>query len=98
MQIHNLYNIHHLDTFMAKEKSIGKVSSYFSHIEVAAIDLTGKLKVGDTIRIKGNTTDFTQEVGSMQVEHKQVKEAGKGDSVGIKVDDKVRVNDLVYKE
>ncbi|MEK6933146.1 MAG: EF-Tu/IF-2/RF-3 family GTPase [Nanoarchaeota archaeon] len=83
---------------MAKEKSIGKISSYFSNIGVAAIDLTGKLKVGDIIRIKGNTTDFTQEVSSMQIEHKQVKEANKGDSVGIKVDDKVRINDLVYKE
>jgi len=82
---------------MAKSKSIGKISSYFSNINVAALELTDKLKIGDKIRIKGNTTDITQEVTSMQIEHKPVKEAKKGDSVGIKVDDKVRPNDLVYK-
>ncbi len=80
-----------------KPKSIGKVIHYYDGIEVAAIDLTDKLKVGDEIRIKGNTTDFTQKVTSMQVEHKTVKEAKKGDSIGIKVDDKVRANDLIYK-
>ncbi|MEK6841466.1 MAG: EF-Tu/IF-2/RF-3 family GTPase [Nanoarchaeota archaeon] len=83
---------------MAEPKPIGKVSSYFSHIGVAAIELTDKLKVGDKIRIKGSTTDLTQEVTSMQIEHKPVKEAKKKDSVGIKVNDKVRPNDLVYKE
>ena len=82
---------------MAEPKPIGKVISYYSQISVAAIDLTGKLKVGDEIRIKGSTTDFTQVVDSMQIEHKPVKTAGKGDSIGIKVQDKVRVNDLVYK-
>jgi translation initiation factor IF-2 len=82
---------------MAESKPIGKVSSYFSHIGVAAVELTDKLKVGEKIRIKGNTTDLTQTVSSMQIEHKTVKEAKKGDSVGIKVDDKVRPNDLVYK-
>ena len=82
---------------MAEPKAIGKVISYYSHISVAAIDLTGKLKVGDEIRIKGSTTDFTQVVDSMQIEHKPVKSAGKGDSIGIKVQDKVRVNDLIYK-
>ncbi len=82
---------------MAKLKSIGKISSYFSNISVAALELTDKLRIGDKIRIKGNTTDITQEVTSMQIEHKPVKEAKKGDSVGIKVEDKVRPNDLVYK-
>ena len=82
---------------MAEEKPIGKVSSYFSHIGVAAIELKDKLKVGDKIRIKGSTTDLTQTVSSMQIEHDSVKEAKKGDSVGIKVNDKVRPNDLVYK-
>ncbi|AJF62375.1 MAG: Translation elongation factor-like protein [archaeon GW2011_AR20] len=83
---------------MAEPKPIGRVSSYFSHIGVAAIELTDKLKVGDKIRIKGATTDLTQTVDSMQIEHKLVKEAKKKDSVGIKVNDKVRPNDLVYKE
>jgi len=82
---------------MAEPKSIGKVIHYYDGLGVAAIDLTDKLKIGDKIRIKGNTTDFTQEVKSMQVEHELVKQAGKGDSIGIKVDEKVRQNDLVYK-
>jgi len=82
---------------MEKEKPIGKVSSFFSHINVAAIDLTDKLKIGDKIKIKGSTTDLTQQIDSMQINKISVKEAKKGDSIGIKVDDKVRVNDLVYK-
>ena len=82
---------------MVREKPIGKVSSYFSHVEVAAIELTDKLKIGDKIRIKGSTTDLTQTVDSMQIDRKDVKEAKKGDSVGIKVGERVRVNDLVYK-
>jgi translation initiation factor IF-2 len=82
---------------MAEPKPIGKVSSYFSHIGVAAIELTDKLKVGEKIRIKGNTTDLTQTVNSMQVNHKDIKEAKKGESIGVKVEDKVRPHDLVYK-
>ena len=71
--------------------------SYYSKMGVAAIDLTDKLKLGEQVRFKGATTDFTQAVSSMQIEHKAVKEAKKGDSVGIKVEDKVRPNDMVYK-
>ena len=82
---------------MVEAKAIGKVISYYSGIGVAAIDLTGKLKVGEKIRIKGTTTDFTQEIESMQIEHESVDEAKKGDSIGIKVQDKVRVNDMIYK-
>ena len=83
---------------MAEPKPIGKVIHYYSGIGVAAIDLTGKLKTGDTVRIKGSTTDFTQKIESMQIEENKVKEAKKGDSVGIKVEEKVRQNDMVYKE
>ena len=79
-----------------KEKEIGKVSSYFSHVGVAAIKLSGKLKAGDKIHIKGQTTDFEIPVKSMQIERKDVKEAKKGDHIGIKVPDKVRPNDKVY--
>lgn len=82
---------------MAEEKSIGKIFSYYANIGVAAIDLTGDLKVGDTIHIKGNTTDFKQKVDSIQIEHEKVSSAKKGDSVGIKVKDRVRPNDVVYK-
>ncbi len=74
---------------MAKEKEIGEVSTYFSHVEVAAIKLSGKLKVGDKIHIKGHTTDFELDVDEMQIERKPVKEAKKGDHIGIKVPDKV---------
>jgi len=71
------------------EKEIGIVSSYFSHLSVAAIKLLGKLKIGEKIHIKGNTTDFKTEVKEMQIERKSVKEAKKGDHIGIKVPDKV---------
>jgi len=83
---------------MTEEKKIGKIFSYYSNIGVAAIDLTdGSLNVGDTIHIKGNTTDFKQKVESIQIEHKEVKSAKKGASVGIKVKDRVRPNDQVFK-
>lgn len=80
-----------------KEKEIGKIFSYFSKIGVAAIKLTGVLKVGDTIHIKGATTDFEQKVDSMQTDNKPIKSAKKGDDIGIKVKDRVRPNDKVYK-
>ncbi len=78
------------------EKEIGKVSSFFSHVGVAAVKLTDKLKAGDKIHIKGNTTDFETTVNSMQIEKKEVQEAGKDDHIGIKVPEKVRPNDTVY--
>jgi len=78
------------------EKEIGRVSSYFSHVSVAAIKLAGKLKVGDKIHIKGHTTDFETDVKSMQIEKESLKEAKKGDHIGIKVSEKVRPNDAVF--
>ena len=80
----------------AKEKEIGRVSSYFSHVNVAAIKLSGKLKVGDKVHVKGATTDFEVPVKSMQIERKDVKTAKKGDHIGIKVPEKVRPNDRVF--
>lgn len=77
-------------------KAVGKIAHYFDQINVAVVEISGKLKVGDKIRIKGTTTDFEQKVDSMQIEHEQVKEAKKGDAVGMKVADRVRPNDLVY--
>ena len=80
------------------EEEIGEVTDYFRKIEVAAIDITqGTLSVGDTIHIKGHTTDFTQVVESMQIEHENVQTAKVGDSIGIKVKDHVRDHDKVYK-
>jgi len=83
---------------VAEEKEIGKVMHYFGHLSVAAIKLTaGDLKLGDTIHIKGHTTDFTQKVESLQIEHNPVSEAKVGDDIGIKVAEHVREHDVVYK-
>jgi len=79
-----------------EEKEIGKVSSYFSNVSVAAIKLSGKLKIGNKIHIKGSTTDLETEVKEIQIERKPVKEAKKGDHIGIKVSEKVRPNDKVF--
>ena len=79
-----------------EEKEIGRVSSYFSHVGVAAIKLSGKLKTGDKVHIKGHTTDFEVPVKSMQIERKNIKEAKKGDHIGIKVPEKVRPTDKVF--
>lgn len=79
-------------------KLIGKVTHYFSKIGVAVIELQDTLKVGDTIRIiGGEATDFTQKVKSMEVEHKKIKQAKAGDSIGLKVKEKVREGYKVYK-
>ena len=79
-------------------KLIGKITHYFSNIEVAVINLSAPIKDGDTIRIVGGQeTDFEQEVGSMQIDHKDVKSAKKGDSVGMKIDEKVHEGYKVYK-
>jgi len=78
-------------------KLIGKVTHYFSHIGVAVIELSENLKVGDTIRIVGGEIDFNQAVGSMEIEHQKVEVAKPGDSVGTKVDQKVRDGYKVYK-
>ena len=78
------------------EKEIGEVSTYFSHVEVAAIKLSGTLKVGDTIHIKGSTTNFELAVDEIQIERKSVKEAKKGAHIGIKVSERVRPNDKVF--
>ena len=76
---------------------IGKITHYFSKIGVAVIVLTDVLKAGDTIRIIGGQTDFNQAVDSMEVEHQKVGEAKTGDSVGLKVDQKVKEGYKVYK-
>ena len=79
------------------EEEIGRVTHYFNKIDVAAIELTGNLSVGDTIHVKGHTSDWTQEVDSMQIEHEMVEKAGPGDSIGIKVPGHAHVHDVVYK-
>jgi putative protease len=76
----------------------GDVSHYYTSIGVAVVELTATLKVGDKITVKGATTNFTQLVKSMQIDHKLVEEAVPGDSIGLKVQDRVRREDEVYKE
>ena len=79
-------------------KLIGKVTHYFSHIGVAIIDVSVPLARGDEIRIVGGAnTDFNQKIDSMQIDHKEIEKAKKGDSVGLKVSEKVREGYQVYK-
>lgn len=77
---------------------IGRITHYFSKIDVAVIELKAALSVGDTIAVKGPTTDFEQNVDSMQIEHKNVQRAEGGQSVGLKVMQRVRETDVVYKK
>jgi selenocysteine-specific translation elongation factor len=79
------------------EKEIGKVSDFFARPVVAGIEMRGSLKLGDKIHIKGHTTDMEFVVDSMQINNANVSEAKAGDSVGIKVNERVRRGDTVYK-
>lgn len=75
---------------------IGKVTNYYSKIMVAVIELTGPIKIGSTIAIKGATTDFTQTVDSMQIDREPIERAKSGQAIGLKVAEKVRPGDTVY--
>ena len=77
---------------------IGRITHFFAKISVAVIELTMPLAVGDTIMIKGPTTDFEQPVESMQIEHNNVQRAEAGQSIGLRVAQRVRENDMVYKK
>ena len=80
------------------EQKIGIVSNYYSKISVAAVELTdGAESLGDTLHFLGHTTNFESKVDSMQIEHKSVAEAKKGESVGIKISETARRGDKVYK-
>ena len=79
------------------ELEIGKVGDFFAHPVVAGIELTESLKVGDRIHIKGHTTDLELTVDSMQIDNVNVEEAKAGDSIGIKISDRARKGDTVYK-
>lgn len=80
------------------EEEIGFVEHWFGHVNVAGIKVTkGGVKPGDTLHFKGHTTDFEEKVVAIQVEHKQVPEAKKGDDIGIKVSQRVREHDKVFK-
>jgi len=78
-------------------QEIGKVTHYFTNIGVAVIELIGNLKVGETIHIKGATSDFKQKVDSMQIEHEDIEKVEAGQSVGMKIKEHARKGDVVYK-
>lgn len=80
-----------------EEKQIGKITHYYTNIGVAVVELTDELNVGDTIHIKGATSDFTQKVDSMQIEHDKIEKAEAGQAIGMKVKEHVRSGDLVFK-
>ena len=83
---------------MAGEERVGIVTHYYGHLSVAAVRLeSGSLRVGDTIRILGHTSDIRQKVESMQIEHQSVAEAHAGQEIGLKVTEHARENDVVYK-
>lgn len=79
------------------EELIGEVSHWFGGINVAGITLSGELSLGDRVHIVGHTTDFEQEITSMQVRNEDVAEASPGDEVGIKVESRARPGDSVYR-
>ncbi len=80
------------------QKALGKVTHYYDHLDVAVIKLAkgAALKKGDKVQFKGNNTDFTQKVVSLQVDHKDVDSVKAGDSFGLKVDQKLHEDDQVY--
>jgi putative protease len=80
------------------DEAVGMIVKFFAKPSVAAIEITnGSIKTGDLLRYKGHTTDFTEEVTSMEIDNQQVDEAKVGDLVGIKVKERVRENDKVYR-
>ncbi len=78
-------------------QEVGKVTHFFTKINVAVIELKASISVGDRILIKGPTTNLEQTVESMEIEHEKVTRAEAGQSIGLKVDDRVRETDTVYK-
>jgi len=80
-----------------KENVIGNITHYFPHVRAAVIKLKAPLTVGETIKIKGHTTDFNQTISSMQIDHLPVNSAKVGQEIGLLVNSRVRQHDLVYK-
>ncbi len=80
-----------------QEKEIGKITHYYGHLDVGIIELSDALKIGESIHIKGHTSDFTQTIDSMQIEHTGISEAKAKDVIGIKLIQKAHPHDKVYK-
>ena len=81
-----------------QKTEVGSIMTYYSNIGVAALELTGNIKVGDTIIIRGNTTDVEHVIESMEIDRQPIQEAKSGDQIGIKVATKIRKGDHVYKK
>jgi putative protease len=79
------------------EAQIGKITHYYSHLNVAVLEITDRLKVGETIHVFGHTTDFVQKVTSMEVDHQRVVVVEPGDNLALKVVEPVRVHDVIYR-
>lgn len=86
-----------LEPQLPKEEVVGVVTHYFPKVRAAVVKLKGPLSIGDTIHIKGHTTDFTQQVSSIQINHVPINTAKKGQEIGLLVDSRVREKDIVYK-
>lgn len=82
---------------MAAKERIGTVTHYFDHPQVGAIDLEEVVELGDVLQFSGHTTDFRQTITSMEVDHQAVEVAGPGDEVAVKVEERVREGDEVYR-
>jgi putative protease len=80
------------------EEEIGRITHYFAKVNVGILEMTkGELRIGDTIHVKGHTTDFYQNIKSMQMDHNSVESAKSGDLIGLEVENPVREKDLVFK-
>ena len=82
---------------MSNEEKIGKVTHYFGKIDVAVLKIDKGIKLGDKLHFVGTHTDFSQEIKSLQIEHEDVSEADAGSDVAMKVKDRVRDGDTVYR-
>jgi translation elongation factor EF-1alpha len=82
---------------MGEKELIGNVANFFTKICVAVIELSGNLEVGDSISVEGSTTNFKQRIDSMQIDRKDIKQAKPGDAVGIKVKERTRPGDQVFR-
>lgn len=86
-----------LKSIKSEGNFIGSITHYFPHVQAAVIKLKGTLAKGDTVKIKGHTTEITQIVTSMQIDRKDIQTAKKGDEIGLQVSSRVRQQDKVYK-
>lgn len=80
-----------------KESNVGIITHYFPKVRAAVVKLKAPLSIGDTVKIKGHTTDFKQNITSLQIDRVPINSAKKGQEIGLLVDSRVRKNDVVYK-